>query len=322
MANPKELRAQIIAEGLSVLFMALIVFAANSIHVFYILFPELGALTSDVLLRPKGKWAKEPIKLILTPTATAVVGWAISNYLPYGVVSILLSMVVCIGVVFALRSAVAPAISAGVLPIVLGVKSWLYPTCILGTLVALAAVLLIWRETAFGRILIPEVGADRKAVEILESKPDARWWFTGLFLFVAIVGTAAQVTGWRFLLFPPLIVMAYEMLGHPETCAWAKQPFGFPVVCTLAAGMGVEMVRWLGVSPVAAAIVLVFTVLMLRLFRLRMPPAMAIGLIPFILPSPVLQYAVSVGIGTCALTGWFLGYRGLYRRNELRTAQK
>ena len=110
MANPRELRAQIFAEGISVLFMALIVLAANSLHVFYILFPELGALTSDVLLRPKGKWAKEPLKLILTPSATATVGWIITNYLPYSALSILFSMVLCIGVVFALRSDVAPAI--------------------------------------------------------------------------------------------------------------------------------------------------------------------------------------------------------------------
>ena len=322
MANPRELRAQIFAEGISVLFMALIVLAANSLHVFYILFPELGALTSDVLLRPKGKWAKEPLKLILTPSATATVGWIITNYLPYSALSILFSMVLCIGVVFALRSDVAPAISAGVLPIVLGLKSWQYPVCIFGTLLALTIILLLWRDSKEGKRLVPESGSDRQAIEILESKPDARWWFTALFLFVAIIGTAAQETGWRFLLFPPLIVMAYEMLGHPDTCAWAKQPFGFPIVCTLAATMGVEMNSWLGATPIAASAVLIFTFLALRVFRLRMPPAMAIGLIPFILHAPTLMYALSVGMGTCALTVWFLGYRELYRRMDLRTAKK
>lgn len=53
------------------------------------------------------------------------------------------------------------------------------------------------------------------------------------------------------------------------------------------------------------------SVVFLRLFRLRMPPALSIGLLPFVMTSPTFKYAVSVGIGTLALTGTFLLYRKL-----------
>jgi hypothetical protein len=143
----------------------------------------------------------------------------------------------------------------------------------------------------------------------LESKPNGQWWFPTLFLFVAILGTIAQVTTWRFILFPPLIVMAYEMLGHPDTCPWAKPPFTFPAVCFLAALSGVEAKHWLHGTPLAATLVLIFTLALLRVARLRMPPALAIGLIPFVMPSPTVAYALSVAGGTLALTAWFMLYR-------------
>ena len=99
------------------------------------------------------------------------------------------------------------------------------------------------------------------------------------------------------------------MLGHPNTCPWAKQPYTFPLVCFGAALAGVEAVNTLGVTPIAAVLVLVVTFALLRVFRLRMPPALAIGLIPFILPTHTVVYAYSVGIGTASLTGWFVLFR-------------
>ncbi len=203
----------------------------------------------------------------------------------------------------------APAISAGVLPIVLGITSWLYPLCILGSLSVLTVILLLWRTTAPGEALSAVHGHEQHAVDVLESAPRWNLFFIRLFLFVAAMGVAAQWSGWRFLLFPPLIVMAYEMLGHPRTCAWAMAPYTFPVVCTLAAACGVGAERWLGVTPVATSGVLIVTFVLLRLVKLRVPPALAVGLIPFVIPSPTLRYAASVAIGTSALTLWLLLYR-------------
>jgi CBS-domain-containing membrane protein len=312
MSRPSAPRGpDVAAEALCVLFFALVVAAANVLQVFYIVFPELAALSSDVLLRPKGKWARSPWKLIATPVAGAGAGTLIAGHLPYGAFSILLAVAATIAIIFALRSSVAPAISAAVLPVVLGVKSWLYPLGVVGTLTVLAVMLLIWRTSPMGRSLYPPGGVDDRAVNILESRPKERWWLAGLFAFVASMGLAAQFTGWRFILFPPLIVMAYEMLGHPETCPWAKPPYTFPLACSLAALIGVAVERWLGVTPLASALALTGAILILRLLRLRMPPVLAIGLIPFVIPAPTYLYAASVAIGAIALTGWFLLFQRL-----------
>jgi hypothetical protein len=294
------------AEILAVLYIAVITVSANGFHLFFLLFPELGALAADVLVRPNGAWAREPWKLIVTPTVTAAVGIVIGRHLPYGVLGILITMALSIGIIFVLRSSVAPAISAGVLPLVLGVRSWLYPLSILFGLSILAAVLFLWKRSGPGKTLMRGHSGEAEAIEILESGPHGKNWLLALFLFTGVVGAIAQVTGLRFILFPPLVVMAYEMFGHPHTCAWAKPPLLFPIACFLAAGVGVGFDRWLGVTPLAVAAALAVCLVIVRAFKLRMPPALSIGLLPFVMKSPTLIYAVSVGVGSAALTAAFV----------------
>jgi CBS-domain-containing membrane protein len=298
-----------LAEAAAVLYMVGIAAAANGLHLFYIMFPELGALAIDVLTRPHGKWAKEPWKLVVTPTATAVVGIAVRRHVAYGVTGILVIMSLSIGIILALRSAVAPAISAGVLPLVLDVKSWFYPPSICLVLIVLVQALLIWRRLAPARRLRFLHRADFRTIELLESRPRSHAWYIILFLFTAAAGALAVKTGLRFILFPPLIVLAYEMLGHPETCAWSDSPYHFPLASIFAAITGVMANRWIRPEPLAVLITLAITVALLRVFRLHMPPALSIGLLPFVMNSPTLMYAVSVGIGTFALTITFLLYR-------------
>jgi hypothetical protein len=82
------------------------------------------------VLNPSGKRARSPFILALTPPLTGVVGVCIVKAFPYGPLSMILAIVLCIAIVRGLRSPVAPAISAGVLPVALSVDSWLYPLAI------------------------------------------------------------------------------------------------------------------------------------------------------------------------------------------------
>ncbi len=303
-----------VAEAVCVMFLATVVAMANAVGLSYILFPELGALASDVLQRPAGKWAKEPWKLVATPTVTGLIGILVGRALPYGLPSVLIILTASIGVIYALRSAVAPAISAGILPLVLGVTSWRYPVCVCGTLLALTLILFAWRAIPFGKRLMPDRTPDRKATERLEVLVKPGWWLVALYAFVIVMAVAVQLTGWRFILFPPLIVIAYEMLGHPDTCPWAREPIKFPIACSLSALIGVAVVLTTGVTALGAAVVAMASLLMLRGGQLRMPPVVAIGVIPFVMAAPTYRYPLSVLIGTSALTLWFLAYCFLAKR--------
>ena len=87
-----------VAETVVTLFMGIVAFAASKIGLAVILFPELVALSHGVISRPEGKWASQPVRLILTPTATAIIGLFITRHLGYGVLNV--SIIVMLSLIF------------------------------------------------------------------------------------------------------------------------------------------------------------------------------------------------------------------------------
>jgi len=214
------------AQGLAVIYMALIsVFAsASGLHLLF--FPELAALSYDVFRRPLGAWARAPLLLILTPVATAVVGVVVAKTLPFGLVAVLLAIGVSILIVHILRSPVAPAISAGLLPVILQVDSWLYPPCIMIGVILLVGASFIWQRYAIPRLPRIEATERERADEMVELVPRRRSWILVLLAFVIAVMALVQLTGLRLIVFPPLVVIAYEMFGHPSVCPWQENRSG------------------------------------------------------------------------------------------------
>jgi hypothetical protein len=58
-----------------------------------------------------------------------------------------------------------------------------------------------------------------------------------------------------------------------------------------------------------------------RAFKVHMPPALAVGLLPFVMTAPNIRYPISVGIGTVALTLCLWG-RGYIRTAFTRIANR
>jgi hypothetical protein len=305
-------RRRVAAEVVSLAYIAVIAIVANATGAFYVLFPELGALSHDVFTRPRGTWANAPIMIAITPVITGAIGIVITNAMPYGVLSVLLNVVTAIAVVLGLRSPVAPAISAGLLPLVLGVTSWWYPPGIMFGTVLLAALSIPWKRYCATDGMVAE--SAREVAE--ESAEDfthevaapvrARWEkLAALIAFVAVAVLAVKLTGWRFILFPPLVVIGFEMFVHPDVCPWAKRPLLLPVACFLTALGGFFFWKFLGVTPLTAALCMGWGIMVLRTLNLHVPPALAVALLPLVMTNPTLIYPLAVGLGTLLLTGWF-----------------
>ena len=302
-------RVRLLTDGVAVLYIAAIAVAAQFSGWYYLLFPELGAISDDVLTRPWGKWARQPGRLLLTPVLGAAVGTLITRELPYHVLTIVLIVVGCLLLLAVLKSNISPAISAGVLPLVLGAKSWFYPLSIALGLVVLVAILLLWRWV-YRRKYPGSFDVSAKDVDdVLETPPSTKKWIFPFFAFVTVMGLSATASGLRFILFPPLIVIAYEMFAHPSTCPWARKPVTLPIACCVTSATGLLAVNLLGSNGIAAVAAMVCGIVALRLLRIHMPPALAVGLLPLIINSPDLKYPISVTIGTAALTLAFLLYR-------------
>ena len=284
------------------------------------MFPELGALSHDVMTRPRGTWANAPLLLAITPALTGVVGIVFTRSLPYGYLSVLLTVAGAIAVILALRSPVAPAISAGLLPLVLGVKSWWYPPAIVLGTTLLATLSLPWKKYCAARGAAPEERPHEAAKlqkdlldDLIEMTPSGYGWLVVLMAFVAVAVFFVKLTGLRFVLFPPLVVIGFEMLGHTAICPWADKPMRLPVACFLTALGGFVSWHFLGVTPLAAACSMAWGIAVLRVCDLHVPPALAVALLPLVMDQPTLAYPFAVGIGTTLLSLWFLAYQRLSR---------
>ncbi len=289
---------------------------------FYLLFPELGALAHDVLTRPSGAWARQPFLLVATPACTAVIGIIVTRNFSYNVASIELVVCLSVAIIALLNSSIAPAISAGLLPLVLGVQSWLYPLSISGGLVGLLVTLILWRWLTSERPVGPSDAAPSNIDDILEERPRGLAWIPMLLLFVGVAGLGAQLTGLRFILFPPLVVIAYEMFGHPNSCPWALRPVTLPVACSATAFAGLAFYQAFGVAPTAAVATMGVGILVNKVTRVHMPPALAVGLLPLVMHDPAGSYVVSVAIGTSALTVCFVVQRQMFAHWQARRTRR
>ena len=304
-------------EMIALVYIAIIAEIALATGAFFVLFPELGALSHDVMVRPRGTWANAPLLLAITPALTGVVGIVFTRNLPYGYLSVLLTVAGAIAVVLALRSPVAPAISAGLLPLVLGVKSWWYPPAILLGTVLLATLSVPWKKYCFTHTLAAPAESDEVrndlVDDLIELPPSGYGWLVALMAFVAVAVFFVKLTGLRFLLFPPLVVIGFEMLGHTAICPWANKPLRLPVACFLTALGGLVAWHFLGVTPLTAACSMAWGIAVLRVCDLHVPPALAVALLPLVMDKPTLAYPFAVGIGTTLLALWFLAYQRLTR---------
>jgi hypothetical protein len=285
--------------AVATLYIAIVAAVAGATGAFYIMFPELAALAYDVFSRPRGRWSNSPLHLATTPVLTGVIGILITRNLPYGFPSVLLNVGAAMALILALGSPIAPAMSAGLLPLVLGVKSWWYPPGIMFGTVLLAAASFPWRA-----LTLKDVGAAAGNRSVPHT-PRGLFWVAAYFVFLIVAVAIVELTGLRFILFPPLVVIGFEMFAHTDSCAWADQPLSLPIVCLLTASGGLFFHHLLGVTWMTAALSMVWGIAVLRVSRVHVPPALAVALLPMVMDSPTYAYPCSVGLGTLALTLWF-----------------
>jgi CBS-domain-containing membrane protein len=147
--------------------------------------------------------------------------------------------------------------------------------------------------------------------------PTNRDWIIGLSVFVAIAALVAFFSGQRMILFPPLVVIAYEMFVHRKDCPWGREPFKLAPTCFLTAAIGVAAVELLGHGVLSTMLSMTIGIVVIKALRLHLPPALAVGLIPQIMEQSSWFYAASVFTGCLLLTGVFVLHQRLLVRRRM-----
>src|SRR5271156_445821 len=301
-------KGRMAAELVALAYIAIVAEIAIATGAFYVLFPELGALSHDIFTRPRGSWAGAPLLLVITPVLTALLGTLVTRALPYDYVSVMMAAGGGLAIVLLLRSPIAPAISAGLLPLALGVRSLWYPPGIVFGTILLAVLSSIWKQ-------MNNEPLRNIASEDEDTAPggESYWRLFPLLILVLAAVFVVKLTNLRFVLFPPLVVIGFEMFLHTKRCPWATRYLALPIVCLLTAAGGLLCRRYLGVGATGSVFSMALGILILRLFDLHVPPALAVALLPQVIDSPTMLYPVAVGIGTSLLSGSFVLYNRFLR---------
>ena len=261
-----------------------------------LLFPELGPLAAVVFSRPAGPWARQGWRLIAVPTAAAVIGLWISVHLAHRGGALLLAVAAAQLLLLLLRSPLAPALSAAALPVVLSLRSWAYPLQIALGLSVLTAVLAVVR-----RRLPPEPLVSLPSPQGRPAPAPSRWWIRW-FGYLLLLSALVELSGWRVLLLPPLIVISHERFADSRRCPWLGRAWLLPIACSLAGVVGVLSARWLAPhTALAVALSLLLNLALMRRLRLWLPPLLAVGLLPLLMPHADWRYVAGVGVAASVL---------------------
>lgn len=315
-----ESRIALIGILLSLCFMGGIAKLAAATGIATILLPELAALSYDVFLRPNGVWARSRLMIAITPTLTALLGILVTRHMAYGAWSIAVCIAGSIAIIRVLRSPVAPAISACFLALTMGETSWWYPASILIGTSILTGLSMVHHTLVATHVLPQRVSATDKLDDELERLPGQFAWMPFFIVFLLLAYLLSSWSGIRMVFFPPLVVIAFEMFAHADVCPWAQRPVLLPCVCTLSAAAGVAAVSVFGAGVLSTILAMLAGVAILRLSRMHVTPALAVCLLPQVIPHVNWHFPLAVGIGSTLLTASFLFFQKFAGDRQKRPA--
>ncbi|KRH79102.1 HPP family protein [Ferrovum sp. JA12] len=274
-----------------------------------IVFPELGAIAYGVLSKPQGSWAKQPVLLVLTPTLAALIGVIIERYWGYSPLSVSLSIALALLVIVLLRSPIVPALAAGYLPVILGEDSFAYPIAVCVTISLLVLILIVLRPFYKPQLMdLPHQSVE----ELLKIDHVGLLSFI---VFVLLMQVMVYFSGLKFILFPPLVVVSYEILTKPAHCPWAKQLIQLLFLTLAMVAVGLVSLHILGNHSPAILLTMVTGIVICRMVNMYLPPAMAIGLLPFVAPHPDSQLLISTAIGISIFIAYYFLYNHFVRKS-------
>ena len=279
-------RSPLLRSSAVVLFLTIMAVVAETTGQREIIFPEAGALCVGLWLMPKAVWNVRIRQVPLLLTAAALVGLAINLFVP-ACFEIRFALAFCIVALMLrlVRSNMYPVVSAAMLPVLINTTSWVYPV----------SVLVISSLLAVGRVWLPQT--DRT-----EYHPFGFWHWVKLtaalclFLTIEVVTTKmlfhSNTLVLVYMMVPPLVVTMIEFANRRS--GFRERPWSIYGLIIAAAALGTVAELFLHRTfglPMAVGMLLT-VVAMLLLFRRFKPfaPALAIVLVPMLLPDGVLPW--------------------------------
>lgn len=295
---------------ISLVLAVLMVAAAELAHEKEMIFPEITAIAIGALAAPRQVWNTSPLRLLLTISACAAAGVGIVYLVPLPLAAqIPIGLVVAFGLITLSGTEFLPAVSACVLPVLLGTRSPIYilSVAVMTTLI-LGVQLLLEKSGMREKYAFRPVEPDRELL-LLRGKQ---------IVCASLICLIPALFHEIFFIAPPLIVGFAEM-SKPGSKLREKAPATVGLIAiAAAAGCASRYVICviLGLSlALAAAISCGAILIAVNAANLYFPPCGAAATLPFIIPeAALLKFPFELTAGYVILTAavfLFFGERPL-----------
>ena len=267
--------------------------ASELLHDKEVIFPEITAVAIGVLAAPKQSWNVSRLRLLLTITAAAIIGVGLVFVPISPVIKVPIAMVCAVACVTASKTEFLPAVSACVLPVLLGTKSPVY----IGSVVVMTSLILL------AQLILEKCGLREKSV-FTPVQPDKQLFALRIRQIAAasVICMIPLLTKEIFFIAPPLIVAFFEM-SKPSSKLLERSPQAASLMI-LASVSGVLsrflLTEKLGL-PLAVSAALSCAVILAAVCRMKLyfPPCGAIATLPFIIPEgALLRFPFEIAAGT------------------------
>jgi len=267
--------------------------ASELLHDKEVIFPEITAVAIGALAAPKQSWNVSRLRLLLTITAAAIIGVGLVFVPIPPVIKVPLAMVCAVACVTASKTEFLPAVSACVLPVLLGTKSPIY----IGSVVVMTSLILL------AQLILEKCGLREKSV-FTPVQPDKQLFALRIRQIAAasVICMIPLLTKEIFFIAPPLIVAFFEM-SKPNSKLLERSPQAASLMI-LASVSGVHsrflLTEKLGL-PFAVSAALSCAVILAAVCRMKLyfPPCGAIATLPFIIPEgALLRFPFEIAAGT------------------------
>ena len=267
--------------------------ASELLHDKEIIFPEITAVAIGALAAPKQSWNVSRLRLLLTITAAAVIGVGLVFVPIPPVIKVPLAMVCAVACVTVSKTEFLPAISACVLPVLLGTKSPVY----IGSVVVMTSLITL------AQLILEKCGLRKKSV-FTPVQPDKQLFALRIRQIAAasVICMIPLLTKEIFFIAPPLIVTFFEM-SKPHSNLLERSPQAASLMI-LASVSGVlsrfVLTEKLGL-PLAVSAAVSCAVILAAVCRMKLyfPPCGAIATLPFIIPEgALLRFPFEIAAGT------------------------
>lgn len=267
-----------------------------------VILPEIAAMAVGMWVYREPGWIKQPFKIFIAPSLTAVIGFAVNQLNMAYVGKVILTLALIMFVLSLIRTSLAPSIATGLLPLVINATEW---TFIL-SVVVLTLVLMLG---------VLAVGIHKG----LEQKVQVNIKYMIIYVLLNIIWISlVWIAGYpQLAVIPPILVVVYEVLQKPMYNG--KMAFKQGLVLTVSATVGSLLYFFIDSWVLATLLAMILMLVLLRIVGIRMPAVFAFPLLPFIFPEEIVP---RLPIGALVASVFFFGSLLAYKKYEIRQRSK